>query len=57
MRVWALIIAGMFLGTGLIFPKSLSSLNSIWFQFGLLLHKDKQDPGLKQDYTQAFELD
>ena len=39
MRVWALIIAGMFLGTGLIFPKSLSSLNRIWFQFGLLLHK------------------
>ena len=39
MEIWALIIAGMFLGTGLIFPKSLSSLNRIWFQFGLLLHK------------------
>ena len=23
----------------------------------VILHKDKQDPALKQDYTQAFELD
>ena len=58
MWVWTLIIAGMFLGTRLIFPKSLSSLNLIWFQFGnVILHKDKQNPALKQDYTQAFELD
>ena len=39
MRVWALIIVGMFLGTRLILPKNLSSLNRIWFQFSLLLHK------------------
>jgi hypothetical protein len=38
-RVWALIIVGMFLGTGLILPKNLSSLNRIWFQFSLLLHE------------------
>jgi len=38
-RVWALIIVGMFLGNGLILPKNLSSLNRIWFQFSLLLHK------------------
>ena len=38
-RVSALIIVGMFLGTGLIFPKNLSSLNRIWFQFSLLLHE------------------
>ena len=38
-RVWALIIVGMFLGTGLILPKNLSSLNRIWFQFSLLLRK------------------
>ena len=50
MWVWTLIIAGMFLGTRLIFPKSLSFLS-------VILHKDKQDPALKQDYTQAFELD
>ena len=38
-RVWALIIVGMFLGNGLILPKNLSSLNRIWFQFSLLLRK------------------
>ena len=38
-RIWAMIIAGLFLGAALIFPKVLGPLNRIWFQFGLLLHK------------------
>jgi hypothetical protein len=38
-RIWALIIAGLFLCTALIFPRALNPLNRIWFQFGLLLHK------------------
>jgi len=39
MRIWALIIASLFLGAGLILPKIYSPLNRIWFQLGLLLHK------------------
>ena len=38
-RIWALIIAALFLSAALVFPKTLSPLNHIWFQFGLLLHK------------------
>ena len=38
-RVWALIIAAVFLSAALMLPKILSPLNHIWFQFGLLLHK------------------
>ena len=38
-RVWALIVAGVFLGLAFIAPKLLGPLNRIWFQFGLLLHK------------------
>lgn len=39
MRVWALVIAGVFLSAALIYSKVLAPLNRIWFQFGLLLHK------------------
>lgn len=38
-RVWALIIAVLFLSAALIYPKVLSPLNRGWFQFGLFLHK------------------
>ena len=38
-RVWALIIAGLFLALAFIASKVLGPLNRIWFRFGLLLHK------------------
>lgn len=38
-RIWALIFASLFLSLAFIAPKILSSLNRIWFQFGLFLHK------------------
>ena len=38
-RIWALVITGLFLAAALIYPKMLGPLNRIWFQFGLLLHK------------------
>jgi len=38
-RMWALIIAGLFLAIAFIMPKILAPLNKLWFKFGLLLHK------------------
>ncbi len=38
-RVWALIVAGVFLAAGLFFPALLRPLNRLWFLFGLALHK------------------
>lgn len=38
-RLWALIVAGVFLVAGFAAPKALRPLNLIWFRFGLLLHK------------------
>lgn len=38
-RIWALVIAILFLFFAFVFPKALAFLNKIWFQLGLLLHK------------------
>lgn len=38
-RVWALIVAGVFLVLALALPSVLAPLNRLWTQFGLLLHK------------------
>ena len=39
LRLWALVVAGVFLLAAFAFPKVLRPLNLIWFRFGLLLHK------------------
>jgi hypothetical protein len=39
LRVWALVITGLFLLPALLFPKVLKPLNLVWFKFGLVLHK------------------
>ena len=36
-RIWALVVAGVFLAATLIAPKSLKPLNLLWFKFGMLL--------------------
>ena len=36
-RIWSLIISGIFLVLGIIDSKLLLSLNKIWFKFGILL--------------------
>ena len=38
-RLWSLIISGLFLILGILNSKILSPLNKIWFKFGLLLGK------------------
>jgi predicted membrane metal-binding protein len=38
-RLWALIVAGVSLGTGLFVPVILRPLNRLWFLFGMALHK------------------
>ena len=38
-RLWALIVAGVFIALGCLAPKLLKPLNWLWFRFGLLLHK------------------
>ena len=38
-RVWALVVAGLFLVLGFAVPAALRPLNLLWFRFGLLLHK------------------
>jgi hypothetical protein len=38
-RLWALMIGGAFLLSGLLFPSILAPLNRIWTKLGLLLHK------------------
>lgn len=38
-RVWALIVAGLFLAVALVSPGILAPLNRLWTRFGLLLHK------------------
>ena len=39
LRIWSLIIAGIFAVSALTVPKVLAPLNRLWFKFGLLLHK------------------
>ncbi|MDA1323827.1 MAG: SxtJ family membrane protein [Proteobacteria bacterium] len=38
-RIWALIVAGLFLAVALAHPILLAPLNRLWTRFGLLLHK------------------
>ena len=38
-RIWALVISGLFLFLGLINSKILNPLNRIWFKFGIFLGK------------------
>jgi predicted membrane metal-binding protein len=38
-RLWASVVAGMFLALALIAPRLLSPLNRLWFRFGLALHR------------------
>lgn len=38
-RLWALMIAGVFFVPAIVFPKVLSRLNILWMQFGELLSK------------------
>jgi hypothetical protein len=37
LRLWALLLAAVFLGLGLIAPAVLRPLNIVWFKFGMLL--------------------
>jgi hypothetical protein len=37
LRLWALLVAAVFLGLGLFTPGVLRPLNILWFKFGLLL--------------------
>lgn len=38
-RLWALILAALFLVVSFVRPQLLKPLNRVWFLFGLLLHK------------------
>ena len=38
-RLWAIGVGVAFLGTTLLFPKSLRPFNRLWTAFGLMLHK------------------
>ena len=38
-RLWSMIVAGIFLALSLLAPALLKPLNWLWFRFGLLLHK------------------
>jgi nitrate reductase NapE component len=38
-RLWSLVIAGIFLAAALVYPKILEPLNKLWFRFGMLLAK------------------
>jgi hypothetical protein len=39
LRLWALVLAALFLAVSFIRPELLKPLNRVWFLFGLLLHK------------------
>lgn len=39
LRLWALVVSGVFLLAALAFPSVLAPLNRLWTRFGLLLHK------------------
>jgi hypothetical protein len=38
-RVWSLVVAGIFLLLALLLPGVLAPLNRLWFKFGMLLHR------------------
>ncbi|TAN58336.1 MAG: hypothetical protein EPN26_01610 [Rhodospirillales bacterium] len=38
-RLWALVLAALFLAVSYVRPELLKPLNRLWFLFGLLLHK------------------
>jgi hypothetical protein len=37
-RIWALVVAALFLVAAFVTPKLLRPLNLVWYRFGLLLH-------------------
>lgn len=39
LRIWALVVAGLFLFVALAAPAALTPLNRVWVKFGLLLHR------------------
>ena len=38
-RLWAAIVAGLFLALALVAPGTLKLLNLLWFKFSMVLHK------------------
>jgi hypothetical protein len=38
LRIWALVVAAVFLAAAYLAPRLLAPLNRLWFKFGLLLH-------------------
>ena len=38
-RLWAAVVAGLFLALALVAPGILKPLNLLWFKFGMVLHK------------------
>jgi hypothetical protein len=38
-RVWALVVSGLFLAAGAFRPALVSPLNRVWFRFGRLMHQ------------------
>lgn len=38
LRIWALVVAAIFLAVAFLAPRLLAPLNWLWFKFGLLLH-------------------
>lgn len=38
-RLWALVVAGLFLVLAFFWPSVLAPFNRLWFKFGLLLHR------------------
>ena len=38
-RIWALVVAAVFLALAFVAPRLLAPLNKLWFKFGLLLHR------------------
>src|SRR5262249_38130690 len=39
LRLWALVVAAVFLAAALLYPRILTPLNRLWFKLGLLLHE------------------
>ena len=38
-RLWAAVVAAVFLGLGFLVPRALRPLNLLWFRFGMVLYK------------------
>jgi hypothetical protein len=39
LRMWSMLIAGVFVAAALVLPRVLDPLNKVWTRFGLMLHK------------------